>query len=205
MLGGVPIVLVTGMSGTGKSTALVELAQRGFRTVDTDEPGWSTWSERAGGYVWDEDLIGELLATENDPALYLSGTVSNQGRFYPRFDAIVLLSAPPAVLLSRLASRTTNRYGKTADERDLILQHFAEVEPLLRKTCTHEIDATQPIGDVVAKLIEIATQTASLPPTLRATHAVRAPCRRRVKGSAKRRRCVPQARPSTCYFETGRL
>jgi len=148
------------MSGTGKSTALVELAQRGFRTVDTDEPGWSTWSERAGGYVWNEDRIGELLATKNGPVLYVSGTVSNQGRFYSRFDAVVLLSAPPAVLLSRLARRTTNRYGKSAEERELILRHVADVEPLLRRTCTHEIDATQPIGDVVTELIEIAAQTA---------------------------------------------
>lgn len=148
------------MSGTGKSTALVELAQRGFRTVDTDEPGWSTWSEREGGYMWNEDRIGELLATDNSPGLYVSGTASNQGRFYPHFDAIVLLSAPPAVLLRRLASRTTNRYGKSLEERELILQHVAEVEPLLRATCTHEIDATQPIGDVVAELIEIAARTA---------------------------------------------
>ncbi len=155
------MVLVTGMSGTGKSTALVELAQRGFRTIDTDEPGWSTWSERDGGYVWNEDRISELLATDNGPALYVSGTVSNQGRFYPHFDAIVLLSAPPTALLSRLASRTTNRYGKSPEERKLIPQHVAEVEPLRRRTCTHEIDATQPIGDVVAALIEIATQSAS--------------------------------------------
>ena len=34
-------ILVTGMSGTGKSSALAELARRGFRTVDTDEPGWT--------------------------------------------------------------------------------------------------------------------------------------------------------------------
>ncbi len=161
MLAGVSRVLVTGMSGTGKSTALVELAQRGFRTVDTDEPGWSTWSERDGGYAWNENRISELLATETDPALYVSGTVSNQGRFYPWFDAIVLLSASPAVLLSRLASRTTNRYGKSPEERELILQHVTEVEPLLRRTCTHELDATQQVGDIVDRLIEIAVQTAS--------------------------------------------
>jgi dephospho-CoA kinase len=34
-------ILVTGMSGTGKSSALAELERRGFRTVDTDEPGWT--------------------------------------------------------------------------------------------------------------------------------------------------------------------
>ena len=36
----VAIVLVTGMSGTGKSTVLAELARRGHAVVDTDERGW---------------------------------------------------------------------------------------------------------------------------------------------------------------------
>ena len=32
-------ILVTGMSGTGKSSALAELAKLGFRVVDTDFGG----------------------------------------------------------------------------------------------------------------------------------------------------------------------
>jgi dephospho-CoA kinase len=150
---------LTGMSGTGKSTALMELERRGFQVVDTDEPPWSEWRDEDGGYVWREELIAELLSNENGPTLYMSGTVSNQGRFYPRFDAVVLLSAPAEVLLRRLERRTTNDYGKTIDERRLILSHLAEVEPLLRATCTHEIDATQPIDDVVAQLVEIGRGT----------------------------------------------
>jgi hypothetical protein len=71
------------------------------------------------------------------------------------FDAIVLLTAPAEVLLGRVESRTTNDYGKTAAERDLILGHLEEVEPLLRATCTHEIDATQSIDAVVAELAAI--------------------------------------------------
>jgi thymidylate kinase len=151
-------VLVTGMSGTGKSTALAELGGRGFRVVDTDEPGWTAWDQQEDGYVWREDRIAELLAIDEGPTLYVSGTVSNQGRFYARFDAVVLLSAPADVLLTRVDSRTSNRYGKTPDERALVLRHLAEVEPLLRATCTHEIDATQPIAKVVAKLTEIGEQ-----------------------------------------------
>jgi adenylate kinase family enzyme len=148
-------VLVTGMSGTGKSTALAELARRGFQVVDTDDGPWSDWSEAEGGYVWHEDLVSELLSRDDGATLYVSGTVSNQGRFYPRFDAVVLLTAPVDVVLSRLESRRTNDYGKAAEERALILGHIAEVEPLLRASCTHEIDAAQPIADVVAQLVEI--------------------------------------------------
>ena len=143
------------MSGTGKSTALAELARRGFRVVDTDDPPWSEWSESDGGYVWREDLMTDLLAGDDGPTLYVSGTVSNQGRFYPRFDAVVLLSAPAEVLLERIESRTTNDYGKAPEERALILEHIAEVEPLLRAGCTHEIDAAQPLADVVEQLVAI--------------------------------------------------
>jgi dephospho-CoA kinase len=54
-------VLVTGMSGTGKSTALAELGRRGFRVVDMDSPAWSEWvpaPDRAvGEWIWREDRI----------------------------------------------------------------------------------------------------------------------------------------------------
>lgn len=150
-------VLVTGMSGTGKSTALAELGRRGFEVVDTDLDGWSIWSEAADGWVWREERIAELLRRPRDRPLVVSGTVSNQGRFYDRFDAVVLLSAPAEVLRERLASRTTNGYGKSAEERELILRHLVEVEPLLRATCTHELDATRPVAEVVAELERIAT------------------------------------------------
>ena len=104
---------MTGMSGTGKSTALAELGRRGFRVVDTDLPGWSEWIEdeadpEGGGWFWREDRIAELLATEDERTLYVSGTVSNQGKFYDRFDAIVLLSAPAEVILDRVAHRRTS-------------------------------------------------------------------------------------------------
>lgn len=143
------------MSGTGKSTALLELGIHGFQVVDTDELPWSEWCDEEGGYVWREDLITKLLAREEGSTLYVSGTVSNQGRFYSQFDAVVLLSAPAEVPLQRIESRTTNDCGKTIEQRELILGHLSQVEPLLRVSCTHEIDATRPIADVVAQLVEI--------------------------------------------------
>jgi dephospho-CoA kinase len=147
------------MSGTGKSTALAELARRGFDVIETDRDGWSDWSESEGGYVWREERIAQLLSQDRDRVLYVSGTVSNQGRFYPLFDAVVLLSAPASVLLDRIAARTTNEYGKSDKERAAILLDLAEAEPLLRATCTHEIDATQPLDAVVEQLIAVSGMT----------------------------------------------
>jgi dephospho-CoA kinase len=143
------------MSGTGKSTVLAELGRRGYEVVDTDEPAWMEWSDADGGYVWREDRVAELLARGREGPLFVSGTVSNQGRFYPRFDAVVLLSAPLEVLLGRIEQRTTNDFGKTAEERERIMRDFAAFEHRLRATCTHELDATQTIETVVEELIRI--------------------------------------------------
>ncbi|EWM11666.1 AAA family ATPase [Kutzneria sp. 744] len=141
-------VLVTGMSGTGKSSALRALAARGHRAVDTDSSRWSRWED--GDWIWREDALSALLRTTG--ALFVAGCKSNQGRFYPLFDHIVLLSAPADVLLPRLSARTDNPYGKSSADRAEILANLAAVEPLLRATCTLEIDATAPLHDVVRQL-----------------------------------------------------
>ena len=59
------------------------------------------------------------------------------------------------MLLERLAHRTTNDYGKSSEERALILSELAEVEPLLRASCTHELDAARPLEEIVDELIRI--------------------------------------------------
>ena len=143
------------MSGAGKSTVLAELRRRGYEVVETDAPEWMEWSDEEGGYVWRDDRVAELLAREREVPLFVSGTVSNQGRFYADFDAVVLLSAPLEVLLGRIEDRTTNDFGKTPEEREQIIGDFAEFEHRLRATCTHELDATQPVEGLVAELIRI--------------------------------------------------
>jgi dephospho-CoA kinase len=154
------VVLVTGMSATGKSAALAELARRGHRVVDTDDGGYSEEvpSSDAGGWehLWREDRIDALLDECDDGVVFISGCVSNQGTFYPRFDAVVLLTAPADVLLERVASRDTNEFGKRDDERDRILSDLANFEPLLRAGATAEIDTRAPLDDVVETLERIA-------------------------------------------------
>src|SRR4249919_316529 len=158
-------ILLTGMSGTGKSSALNELGRRGYRVVDTDGPGWREYCADAeskdevsrGEWLWVEERITGLLDSDDGRSLFVQGCVRNQSRFYDRFDAVVLLSAPADVILDRIARRTTNTYGKTPSERAMILDDLARVEPLLRAGCTHELDAGRALDDVVADLIAIAS------------------------------------------------
>jgi hypothetical protein len=153
------------MSGTGKSSALAELGRRGYRVVDTDDRGWREYREyveppdelHRGEWLWIEERMTALLDSDDGRSLFVQGCVRNQSRFYDRFDAVVLLSAPTDVILDRIARRTTNDYGKTPVERAMILDDLATVEPLLRASCTHELDAGRPLDDVVADLIAIAS------------------------------------------------
>jgi thymidylate kinase len=160
-------ILVTGISGTGKSAALAELARRGHRVVDTDDPGWREYRKHAepidefhlGEYLWVEERIAALLDSDDGRSLFVAGGARNQSRFYDRFDAVVLLSAPADVILDRVAQRATNDYGKSSLERGMILADLAEVEPILRAECTHELDASRPLDAVVADLIAIASDS----------------------------------------------
>jgi dephospho-CoA kinase len=150
-----PRILVTGMSGTGKSTALQILGQRGHRVVDTDTDQWSHWVSLPDGspdWIWREEAIAWLLASHKHGHLFVAGCKTNQGKFYRQFDHIALLSAPAEVLLARISARDNNPYGKRPEERALVLQYLAEVEPRLRATATIEIDASAPISQVVQQL-----------------------------------------------------
>ena len=148
-------VLITGMSGVGKTTALYGLSRRGYRTIDTD---YDSWVLPDG--TWDEPRMSALLAS--DSFLVVSGTVENQGRFYVRFTAVVLLSAPVEVLIERVSIRKNNPYGNSEADQSAIRQNILDVEPLLRNGATLELDARRPVpelADEVERLIVTSNES----------------------------------------------
>ena len=146
-------VLLTGMSGTGKSSAIQAPPARGFKAADTDD-GWCE-PLPDGRQRWREDAIEQLLAVEDAEVLFVAGCEENQVRFQPRFDVIILLSAPAEILAERLASRTGNPYGKTPGELRRVFDDLRAVEPLLRKAADYEIRTTMPLGDVVTAVLRL--------------------------------------------------
>lgn len=151
--GGVKRILLTGMSGTGKTTVIRGLAARGYKAIDTDD-GWCE-PLPDGRQQWRAGAIAALLATEDAPVLFIAGCEDNQVQFHPQFDHIVLLSAPADVLAGRLAARTGNPYGKAPGELDRIMADLRAVEPLLRRAADHEIRTTMPPDEVVTAVLRI--------------------------------------------------
>jgi shikimate kinase len=161
-------ILITGMSGTGKSSVIQELNLRGHFAIDTDSDEWCEWKSVVSvgdfddtpqpDWVWQENRMQQLLEQEHESPLFVSGCKSNQGKFYSYFDHVILLTAPLEVMLQRIATRQNNPYGKREEERQEIIRYVEEVEPLLRLGCDYEIDTSklnvQAVADELVKLAE---------------------------------------------------
>jgi shikimate kinase len=160
------------MSGTGKSTLVRMLNAPGCQAIDMDLDGWSHWVDLktgrpatpppAGDFAWDRldwmwnaPRLSDLLQKNDTGHLVVAGTAINQKQFYPFFDLVVLLSAPTAVLLQRLAQRTDNPYGQTPRSRERILGHVKTVEPRLRAGADHELNTNRPVDAVLADIRQL--------------------------------------------------
>lgn len=161
-------ILLTGISGTGKSTATNALGAKGFKAVDLDGDDYSEWVEVSDDldvagtpvepgrdWVWREDRVQTLLSTEDADVLFVSGTAMNMGKFMPQFTHVILLSAPVETIVERLATRKNNSYGKQPDEVARVLDLKESVEPLLRRRAQHEIDTAAPLDEVVASVLRL--------------------------------------------------
>jgi hypothetical protein len=86
-------VLITGMSGTGKSSVVQELVSRGYEAYDLDSLEWSEWIEtdpsdeltpaRGKDWVWRMDRVRALLSESEGRALFISGCAETCGNSSP--------------------------------------------------------------------------------------------------------------------------
>jgi shikimate kinase len=160
-------VLITGMSGTGKSAVIQELTARGYQAQDLDTPEWSEWinadpsdvltPSQGRDWIWREERVRALLSGSGDGTLFISGCAENMGQFFPLIDIVILLSAPVATLMERLAARPVGSYGHAAEERAKVAGLTSTIEPLLRRSADREIDTRSPIHATVDEVLRLTS------------------------------------------------
>lgn len=144
-------ILVTGMSGTGKSAVAGELRRRGFDVIDTDRDAHRIADD--GEWLWDEVVVAAFLSADTPDARFVIGSASNQVAFYDRFDHIALLTASTDVMIERIRTRTSNPFGKSDGEMAKVLSDKETFEPMMRRAAHSVIDTDRPLTDVVDEVV----------------------------------------------------
>ena len=156
---------VAGLSGTGKSTLVKELQSAGELAWDGDD--FSFWRDRKTGevvesppggrpdgwlqrcaWVIDPSQVSQCQAAAVRRVGYLAGGCENEADVWDLFDTVIYLAADDATIRQRLAARTENDFGKTAEELEMVLRWNAVLEEHYRTAGATIIDVGKPIGDV---------------------------------------------------------
>ncbi|MCX5418259.1 AAA family ATPase [Streptomyces sp. NBC_00078] len=168
-----PLVWVTGNSGTGKSTVCGLLRARGYLALDADADGFSQWIDRAGGEVVRDppypvpegwlDRYGWVIVRERVETLaeqsrcrttFLCGSAENEADVRDLFDLTVCLVIDDDTLRHRLATRTTNAFGQHPEELAAALKWNPRMRAIYESLGAAVIDASEPVIEVVDTVID---------------------------------------------------
>lgn len=164
-------ILVTGVSGSGKSTVAEMLQKRGHHVVDMDyelctmlyrdtkEPVMTEFQNhdlawvKSVEWICDKNKLKALLAKPG--RIFCCGAATNIEEFLPLFDIVVLLQIEGEPLRHRLTHRTNNNWGQEKDVQDWVLLDKKEFE---QKVLNHHpvcIDAHRNIHAVVDDILKL--------------------------------------------------
>ena len=87
-------VLLTGMSGVGKSTILKEISKLYHLSIDLDYDCWIYNDDKNNTLKMDTQRIIDYLGKNDKDTIFLAGTTENQKEIYPYLDFIITLTAP---------------------------------------------------------------------------------------------------------------
>lgn len=172
-----PLIYVTGLSGSGKSAVLRELGNRGYQALGVDEHGYGDWVHRRTGetiefphaakdldirqwyehhtWVLSEARIAGLRRTSDEERLlmFLCGVASGDDQVWDYFDKVIALVIDTDTMKQRIASRADNQFGKTEAEMDEILSWHKTYERDYRRRGAEIVDAAKPLDIVVDEVI----------------------------------------------------
>lgn len=149
-------IYITGMSGTGKSSVIQHLNEKGFTAIDTDYGDWKEFSSSGDTSEWplNEEKVKKLISKPLASPVFIAGCCSNQVNLYPFFDHILLLSASLETILERVSTRTSNPYGQLPHERREIIRNFKNIQPLLQEGADFEFNTEVMTVEEIAALLE---------------------------------------------------
>jgi len=164
-------ILITGTSGTGKSTVAAVLREQGFDAIETDyDQRIAYWENKSSGHPevmpspypqdwysthdwkWDVGVLRDVLAM-SPRITFVCDDSLNKAEAFTLFDRLVVLKVDDDTLTARLQSRTNNPFGKSRDELQWVLDQSAAIVQELALAGATVINASRPIDQVVDDIL----------------------------------------------------
>jgi hypothetical protein len=168
-----PLFSITGLSGTGKSTANAGLKARGYESYDGDEDYLAEWYNTDTGLLAKVDIaectpefllhhsrdisreiVKGLAAKAEGKPVFLCGAHENEGELQDLFAGTFGLVLDEELLKHRLAVRTNNDWGKLPHELAYSLAFKQKWYANCKRFNYITIDADQPTKRIVDQILE---------------------------------------------------
>ncbi len=181
-----PLVYVTGISASGKSTVLEELRKRGCVAYGVDEDRYGRWLDRRTGeehqlpedrrsldlhkWIAEHDWVVDVRrvavlrdqSKRKDEIVYLCGVASGDAEVWEYFDLVCALVVDDDTIRERVGRRT-NVFGKRPGELAQILEWNVGYAETYGRFGAVIIDATQPVAAVVDAIVSAGELAAQQP------------------------------------------
>lgn len=170
-------ILITGVSGSGKSSLSIKLNEMGYKAYDMEEiPELFSMLDKKTGkpvighdnanlekvkemdWVCDTKKLASIIADETSELTFYCGSASDMDSILPFFNSVILLKVGHEAMRHRLTTRTTNDFGRTAEVQDWIMTWKDWWENDMQEKGVIVVDAHQSL-DEVAKEVVRATNT----------------------------------------------
>jgi len=171
-----PLVYITGISGSGKSSVCKELKRRGYKAYDTDKDGIAyfyhndtnqpvtermSYEDRTpewrSQHTWKalRETVEKLKDDAKDETTFLCGVTNNDtDELWDLFSQVFALTMDEATLRHRIARRTNNDFGKNPHEFADLLRWQKTATEDYRQLGAILVDATRPIEKVIDEILK---------------------------------------------------
>jgi len=166
-------ILVTGISGSGKSAICNELKKLGYKTYDIEVmKGFFTLvNEKTGEipnkyekdnlewvkqhhWICDKNKLQKLVRKNAKGIVFYCGTAFNLDELLFLFDKIFLLKVNAEILRERLSTRKSNDYGRTSEVQEWIIEWKDWWENHMLEKGAIIIDANRNVQEITTDILK---------------------------------------------------